>query len=75
MNRHTMFSDPIFEPEFNFLSAICECGSRFHDVEGLDLHKKESCLRRFEPNFKYPSAVPRWFDLDVLGVADGGRKA
>lgn len=76
MNRHTMSSDPIYEPEFNFLPVACECGSRFHDEEGLALHKKETCPRRFDPSFTYPPAVPRWFDLpNAFGVADGGRKA
>jgi hypothetical protein len=66
---------PIYEPELNFLCCGCPCGSRF-DTEGdLALHQRETCPRKFDPSFKFPAAVPHWFELpDARGVADGGRK-
>jgi len=74
LTKKTM-SEPIYEPEFSFLPAGCECGSRFRDDADLRLHKRETCPRRFEPNFKYPAPVPHWFKESPGGVADGGRKA
>jgi hypothetical protein len=63
---------PIFEPELNFLPYGCECGARVTTQGLLDLHKREICRRRFNPNYR----EPRLFD-DLPGsggVADGGRK-
>ncbi len=57
---------PIFEPEFNFLRFACECGARTFTQADLDLHKREICLRRINPNYKQPSLFG--------GVADGGRR-
>ncbi len=64
---------PIFEPELAFLPFACECGARMLTQADLDLHKREICRRRFNPNYREPS-----FFRDVLpgtgGVADGGRR-
>jgi hypothetical protein len=73
MTSFSSLTPPIFEPEFNFLPHGCECGARFAERSDLELHKRETCGRRFDARFKQPSITS--FDLDGPGgVADGGRR-
>jgi hypothetical protein len=76
-----IMSLPIFEPEFAFLPHACECGARTLTQADLDLHKREICGRRFNPNYKQPSLSsykqPSLFSgmlPGTGGVADGGRR-
>lgn len=66
-------SVPIVEPELSFLEFACECGARVATQGDLDLHKREICLRRYNPNYKQPSLMSGMLPGSG-GVADGGRR-
>jgi hypothetical protein len=70
ISKHAMDDDVIYEPEFNILKAQCACGARFLCDGDLKLHQRETCPRRFDPNFKLPPPLPPWFGSS----GDGGRK-
>lgn len=62
----------IFEPELNFLPFACEaCGARVATEADLDLHKKETCERRWQNHCARSSIFG---SEGPGGVADGGRR-
>jgi len=65
---------PIYEPEFAFLPFACECGARFLTEDDVALHKRETCWRRANSDYKQPAPLEPFALAGQGGVADGGRR-